>query len=280
MKITPRPPKKTRAEPIEGPPNDLECAECGGPMRLLQLVDNETNQRIGQFYGCRKYPACYCTHSAHADGTPMGKPGNAETRAARHDAHEVFDQLWKGAGRMTRAAAYRWLAAEFNALEVHMGSMDLEQCQRVIQLAGRKLTTLENERKRVEQRRKKANEFRKPRTALLADKKHRAARHEKKQERRQQKSDPPAAPAPEPEEEPPRFGRAERLELFGVYEEAGPIQLAEGWRLDDGDDLLDFEDEERTARQELWRRLPEEGKRKWRFGKGTCGTFTQTAGRS
>lgn len=256
MRLGPRP-KKTRAEPWHPeawePPNDLQCAECGGPMRLLRLVDNATEKQIGQFYGCKQYPACYCTHSAHADGKPMGKPANAETRAKRHEAHGVFDKLWKGDGWMTRAAAYRWLAEQFGADEVHMGSMDLEECERVIRMSTHKLAALRLERKKIERRRRKADKFTPKRAGQLADRKHRTERHDRKVERRQRSVPPPAAPKPEPEEEPPRswWGRSNALEVLATHE-AGAIVLAEGVRLDDTDDLLEFEDEERHARRQLW----------------------------
>ncbi len=86
-----------------------------------------------KFYGCSAYPSCNGTHGAHADGTPLGVPGNAATKAARIAAHEVFDELWRGGG-MSRGAAYRWLARKMGRDEVHFGEMSIDECEEAIQI--------------------------------------------------------------------------------------------------------------------------------------------------
>ncbi len=255
MKIAPRP-KRTRVEPIiDAPDAGIRCAECGGPMRLLRLIENATERQIGLFYGCKRYPDCYCTHSAHPDGRPMGTPANAATRAKRHEAHEAFDQLWKRGGWMTRAAAYRWLAEQFGTDEAHMGEMSIEECEKVIRLATSKRNELNNERKRIEQRRKKAKVHIRTRDALAADRQHRAERHDAKRLRMQRSEPPPAAPKPEPEEEPPRrWRREDALRLFSALECSSLIRLAEGVSFDEPEDMLQFSDSERTACRWLRRR--------------------------
>lgn len=196
MKIGPRP-KKTRVEHAKDiAPHPVVCAECGGGMKLVRLIENATGRTLGLFYGCARYPHCYCTHGAHPDGKPMGTPANAETRARRHEAHLIFDKLWKRDGFMTRGAAYRWLAEAFGAEEVHMGNMSLEECDKVIRLARGKLAELSNERKRITQRRKAAHTHIRTRDALRESRTHRAERHEEKRQRMQRSEPPSAAPTP------------------------------------------------------------------------------------
>ena len=66
----------------------------------------------------------------------LGSLASAELRRARKDAHEAFDPLWKS-GRMSRKKAYSWLANKLGVDEAHMGSMDEEQCQRVIEICNK-----------------------------------------------------------------------------------------------------------------------------------------------
>lgn len=108
-------------------PAHLVCADCGAPMQALKGP-------WGPFYGCTRYPACKGRHSAHADGSPMGTPGNAETRAARRAAHAAVDPLWK-LGMMHRRAVYQWLARLFDRKDVHIGALNVADCQRVVDAA-------------------------------------------------------------------------------------------------------------------------------------------------
>lgn len=108
------------------------CAECGAVMVLR-------TSKHGLFYGCRNYPRCRATHGAHPDGCPKGIPGDAETRAARIQAHEVFDRLWKptpngSASRppFTRRQAYAWLADAMCLDVVHIGELDARRCAEVV----------------------------------------------------------------------------------------------------------------------------------------------------
>jgi ssDNA-binding Zn-finger/Zn-ribbon topoisomerase 1 len=206
VKLTPRPAKKTRVEVVQDPPQtDIKCAECSGPMRLLRAINIETEEVQWMFWGCKRYPDCYCTHSAHPDGRPMGTPANQATRDARHAVHGIFDKLWKRGGYMTRAGAYRWLTEKFGATEqVHIGNMTLEECDQVSRWSVQKFAELDRERKSIE-RGKRVNKGLKPnRRALYDDRKHRAQKLDRKLERRHRSEPAPAAPKPEPEEEPPR----------------------------------------------------------------------------
>lgn len=83
------------------------------------------------FYGCTRYPACRTTHGAREDGTPLGKPGTRDERAARMQAHEWFDRLWKSRVR-TREEAYAWLRERLPHLPPHIAAMDVAQCAELV----------------------------------------------------------------------------------------------------------------------------------------------------
>jgi hypothetical protein len=111
------------------PEADLVCPDCGSMM-----LRRTSNKFPGHpfFYGCSQYPICNATHGAHPNGAPFGIPANAATKAKRVEAHEVFDRLWYRSTRMSRGAAYDWLAAKLGMDAVHMGSADIALCDRVI----------------------------------------------------------------------------------------------------------------------------------------------------
>ncbi|MDE2470792.1 MAG: topoisomerase DNA-binding C4 zinc finger domain-containing protein [Bradyrhizobium sp.] len=111
----------------------VTCPDCGAPMRLRQTQRFTTKDgQPRKFYGCSRFPQCQATHGAHPDGRPLGVPGNAETKAARHRAHAVFDAIWES-GRLKRKAAYLWLSAKLGR-DAHMGEMNIEQCEEVVKI--------------------------------------------------------------------------------------------------------------------------------------------------
>lgn len=112
---------------------NLICPDCGAPMVLRQTKKYpQKNGQPGLFYGCKRFPQCTATHGAHPDGRPLGVPGNAETKAARHRAHAAFDALWQNL-LLSRGAAYGWLSKKLGH-EAHMGEMGIEECEQVIRL--------------------------------------------------------------------------------------------------------------------------------------------------
>jgi len=119
---------------VKGERHDLKCPECGERMVLR-------SSKFGLFYGCSRYPKCRAAHGANADGSPLGVPADAETRAVRHAAHEALDAIWglvlRGNGRASaRREAYRWLrhTMGMRAENCHIASFDKETCERVVML--------------------------------------------------------------------------------------------------------------------------------------------------
>jgi hypothetical protein len=88
---------------------------------------------------------CKEKHGAHQNsGKPLGKPADADTRAARIEVHALFDRLWKEE-HMNRHQAYRWLAKQFNAPEVHIGEFSLQDCGFIMPILKKELANIEEE---------------------------------------------------------------------------------------------------------------------------------------
>lgn len=113
---------------------DLVCPECSG-----RLEYRARGQFGRPWYACEHWPQCRGAHGAHPDGTPLGKPANAETRAARVRAHDAFDALWKPGGERKRGARRRRAYARLDTFlrvppgaHAHIGNMTLAECEQVI----------------------------------------------------------------------------------------------------------------------------------------------------
>jgi ssDNA-binding Zn-finger/Zn-ribbon topoisomerase 1 len=113
----------------------VKCPDCGSPM-VLRETTRFLYPKSGQprrFYGCSKYPQCRATHGAHPNGNPCGIPGDASTKKARIEAHNVFDTLWKS-GRMTRPQAYQVMQELMGLPEsqAHIAMFNREQCSKLV----------------------------------------------------------------------------------------------------------------------------------------------------
>lgn len=66
---------------------------------------------------------------------PMGTLADAATRAARKEAHSVFDQIWK-TNLMKRGEAYKWLAKrlDIEKWRCHIAWFDTVTCKRVVKV--------------------------------------------------------------------------------------------------------------------------------------------------
>jgi len=112
----------------------LVCPECKYPLVLLTSKKAKYS-RSGEprkYWRCANMKQCSVVCGAHPDGTPMGIPGDRETRQARDHLHQVFDPLWISK-RWTRIEAY-WILEILTGLnedEAHIARFDQEQCKQV-----------------------------------------------------------------------------------------------------------------------------------------------------
>lgn len=112
------------------------CDYCQGPTDLVSgavIYPYLPELSDRQFYYCQPCQAWVGCHQGST--SPMGRLANKELRQAKMRAHEAFDTAWRG--RISRRHAYRWLAEQMgiDRRKAHVGMFDVEQCQRVVQLA-------------------------------------------------------------------------------------------------------------------------------------------------
>ena len=115
------------------------CRYCGGVIRPVpaESVYGESAGRLGMtgetVYQCQNCNARVGCHKGSA--RPLGKVANEVLRLKRVETHQVFDAFWQGQG-MSRTQAYKWLAAQLHLPEsrAHIGGLEMDQCQRVMEL--------------------------------------------------------------------------------------------------------------------------------------------------
>jgi len=116
------------------PPGVTEplCDYCGKPAWLANGYTVKA-RCAGVVWACFECNAWIEVHADSPKLEPMGRLANAELRAAKHEAHEAFDDIWKF-GIMTRDQAYVWLSEEMGLpLEAcHMAWFDVDDCRRVV----------------------------------------------------------------------------------------------------------------------------------------------------
>lgn len=84
------------------------CPRCKVPMRLrLTRRSVHLGGPLKRVWACTEV-GCDIVCGAHPDGTPMGVPGDHDTRRARQRAHAEFDAWWRSLG-ISRSEAYAWL---------------------------------------------------------------------------------------------------------------------------------------------------------------------------
>lgn len=116
------------------------CPYCNGKVELVSgnaIYPHRSDLHDKHFWLCAPCDAYVGCH----DGTtkPLGRLANTELRQAKIAAHSVFDPLWQrvnGHRRMTRNAAYGWLADQLGVSrsECHIGMMDVDRCRLVVAL--------------------------------------------------------------------------------------------------------------------------------------------------
>ena len=129
------------------------CQHCGCEASLVSgevIYPHRPDLAIKSFYLCQ----CGAYVGTHPGTTnPLGRPSNAELRAAKSAAHVLFDPIWKG-GEMRRRAAYRWLAGELGIefKDTHIGWFDVGQCRRVVEICRKRLASREEGSSKLEER--------------------------------------------------------------------------------------------------------------------------------
>jgi len=110
---------------------------CGSVM-VIKDSPYKKGRKKAWFWSCIRYPDCDGAVGCHPGGkTPLGKPVSKQTRQLRIKAHEAFDALWQPMGSQSkeyRSAAYRWLADELDIYDPHIGQMDVEHLEYVIEV--------------------------------------------------------------------------------------------------------------------------------------------------
>lgn len=121
----------------------IKCSYCKGD---AILVDSSViyGRSYGDIYLCSPCDAYVGVHKGTTK--PKGTPANKALRELRKDAHEAFDFLtWKQRTPPTtrkgrqyqnklRSRAYTWLGMKMGIKNPHIGEMNLEGCQKVIDL--------------------------------------------------------------------------------------------------------------------------------------------------
>ena len=83
------------------------------------------------FWRCAPCGSHVGTHKGTTN--PLGTLANPILRAARIQAHNAFDRIWKS-GKMKRKEAYLWLAERLNkpSGECHISWMNEDECLAVV----------------------------------------------------------------------------------------------------------------------------------------------------
>lgn len=116
------------------------CPYCGGKSKLIDSKEIY-GKSYGNMYCCKKCDAYVGVHQ----GTEiaLGRLANKELRLKKKEAHSLFDPLWRKkmdidnvSKHEARTSAYKWLSETLNIDPkfCHIGMMDVDQCNEVIQL--------------------------------------------------------------------------------------------------------------------------------------------------
>jgi len=122
------------------------CDYCGEAAELVMgdVIHPNDPKKLGKyFWQCKPCDAWISTHENSPSHKPVGRLANAELRAAKRAALDVFTPLWMvGFERHQRSRgsfasksdcisiAYVWLAEQMGIPDkrCHIGTFDVEQC--------------------------------------------------------------------------------------------------------------------------------------------------------
>lgn len=136
--------------------NGLKCPYCGSKTEYIDSLF-VYGKSYGMIYICKPCDAYVGVHKG--TDKALGRLANKELREAKKQAHYYFDQIAKTDLINTiwdkyipdisnRSKAYLWLSKQLNiSLELcHIGMMDVEQCNNVINICKSILNEINKER--------------------------------------------------------------------------------------------------------------------------------------
>lgn len=113
------------------------CPYCEGPTRF---IDSSIiyGKSYGMIYLCKPCDAYVGVH--RGTNKALGRLADAQLRYWKKRVHKAFDHLWKS-GKMKRYAAYAWLSEKLQIPPeyTHIGMMDVDGCQRVIEVCRKEI---------------------------------------------------------------------------------------------------------------------------------------------
>lgn len=109
---------------------NVPCPDCHEPMNFLFSPSLQFH-----VYRCVRFPSCRGMHRARSDGTPLGIPGDRETRESRCLVHRLLDQV-QSLLRMEKPDLYEYMADLMGlpAKQAHVSKLTNSQCQMLIRL--------------------------------------------------------------------------------------------------------------------------------------------------
>lgn len=113
------------------------CDCCGRPAIKMtgdMIYENRDDLYDVVFWVCEPCDARVGTHKYSE--VPLGSMATARTRAARMEAHEAFDLLWRYGGKMSRSEAYKWMRDTLGFpedREIGIGFLNESECKTLIE---------------------------------------------------------------------------------------------------------------------------------------------------
>lgn len=116
----------------------VTCPYCDKPANLVTgaaIYPHRKDLHKQYFWFCQPCNAYVGTHKNSKAFAPLGRLANAELRAAKIEAHNAFDPLWKSR-EMSRRDAYQWLAKRLcmSVKKCHIGMFDVDMCNKVVEV--------------------------------------------------------------------------------------------------------------------------------------------------
>ena len=111
------------------------CPYCGAKPELVDSAEVYNGKSFGPIYICRPCNAYVGVYEN--SNKPLGRLADAELREMKKQAHDIFDQIWRLGYKRGRYHAYRWLSQQLQRPSeyTHIGMMDVDECQKVIDLS-------------------------------------------------------------------------------------------------------------------------------------------------